>query len=90
MSIGSNLGIKIQKPKKLGSLNEYFFGEDQGRYILEIDKKNFVKVEKILQKNNIYYENIGTTQKNYFEVDSEMKIDINHLFKIYNQCYNNY
>ena len=90
MSIGSNLGIKIQKPKKLGSLNEYFFGEDQGRYILEIDKKNFVKVEKILQKNNIYYENIGTTQKNYFEVDSEMKIDINHLFKINNQWYNNY
>ena len=90
MSIGSNLGIKIQKPKKLGTLNEYFFGEDQGRYILEIDKKNFVKVEKILQKNNIYYENIGTTQKNYFEVDSEMKIDINHLFKINNQWYNNY
>ena len=90
MSIGSNLGIKIQKPKKLGSLNEYFFGEDQGRYILEIDKKNFVKVEKILQKNNIYYENIGITQENYFEIEGEMKIDTNDLFKINNQWYNNY
>ena len=90
MSIGSNLGVKIEKPKKLRNLSQYFFGEDQGRYILEIDKKNLIKVEKILKKNNIYYENIGFTQKKYFEIEGEMKIDINDLFKINNQWYNNY
>ena len=42
MSINSNYGVKIQKPKKLTNIIEYFFGEDQSRYILEIDKKNFI------------------------------------------------
>ena len=90
MSIGSNFGVKINKSKKLRNLAQYFFGEDQGRYILEIDKKNLIKIEKILAKNNIYYENIGITQKDYFEVYSEMKLDINDLYKINNQWYNNY
>ena len=90
MSIGSNFGVKINKSKKLRNLAQYFFGEDQGRYILEIDKKNLIKIEKILAKNNIYYENIGITQKDYFEVESEMKLDINDLYKINNQWYNNY
>ena len=63
MSLGGNIGVKIFKPKKLRSLNEYFFGEDQGRYILEIDNINISKVEKILKSKNIYYENIGISQK---------------------------
>ena len=63
MSIGSNLGVKIEKPKKLRNLIEYFFGEDQGRYILEIDQQKLKIVEKILKTNNIFYETIGLTQK---------------------------
>ncbi len=90
MSLGSNLGVKIEKTSKLRNLSEYFFGEDQGRYILEVDENNLKKIEKILQANNIYYENIGKTQNNFFEIEGEMKIDINDLFKINNQWYNNY
>ncbi len=90
MSLGSNLGVKIEKTSKLRNLSEYFFGEDQGRYILEVDENKLKKIEKILQANNIYYENIGKTQNNFFEIEGEMKIDINDLFKINNQWYNNY
>ena len=90
MSIGSKLGAKINKPKKLVNLTEYFFGEDQSRYILEIHENSLPDVDKILKKNNIYYENIGITQDNYFEIEGEMKIDINDLFKINNQWYNNF
>ncbi len=90
MSIGSKLGAKINKPKKLVNLTEYFFGEDQSRYILEIHENSLPDVDKILKKNNIYYENIGITQENYFEIEGEMKIDTNDLFKINNQWYNNY
>ena len=63
---------------------------DQSRYILEIDKKNFNKVEKILKTNNIFSENIGFVQKDYFEIEGEMKISIKDLFKINNQWYSNY
>ena len=90
MSMGSNLGIKIEKSKKLRDLKEYFFGEDQGRYVLEIDEKNLVLVEKFLKNGNIYYEIIGKTQENFFEIENEMKIDTNVLYKANNQWYNNY
>ena len=90
MTIGSNFGIKIDKPKKLINLYKYFFGEDQSRYVAEIEKNNLDKVEKILKKNNIFYENIGVTQRNFFEIEGEIKIDIKELLKINNQWYNNY
>ena len=90
MSMNSGYGIKINKPKKLTNLFKYFFGEDQSRYVIEIDKDNIQKVEQILKDNNIFYENIGTTQKDYFEITGELKIDIKELYKINNQWYNNY
>jgi phosphoribosylformylglycinamidine synthase subunit PurL len=90
MVISSNYGVKIEKPKKLTNLYEYFFGEDQGRYILEIDPINLSKVEKTLTNNNVYYEKIGFTQENYFEIEEELKINIKDLFNINNQWYNNY
>ena len=90
MSIGTNYGIKLIKPKKLTNLFGYLFGEDQSRYILEIDKNNLEKVEKILKNNNIFFENTGYTQKDQFEIEKEMKINIKELYKINNQWYNNY
>tara|TARA_Y100000591_G_scaffold317756_1_gene327808 strand:- start:817 stop:3000 length:2184 start_codon:yes stop_codon:yes gene_type:complete len=90
MSIASKLGVKIQKPKKLTNLNEYFFGEDQSRYLLEISVDHLTKVEKNLKENNIFYELIGKTQKRYFEIEDEMKLDVNYLSKINNQWYYKY
>ncbi|MDC0938042.1 phosphoribosylformylglycinamidine synthase subunit PurL [Pelagibacteraceae bacterium] len=90
MAISSNYGIKIYKPKILRNLFEYFFGEDQGRYILEIGTKNISKAEKILKDNNIYFENIGFTQKEYFEIEGILKTSIKDLFQINNEWYNKY
>jgi phosphoribosylformylglycinamidine synthase len=90
MSMASEYGAKIFKPKKLTNLFKYFFGEDQARYIVEIDENNLFKVEKILKENNIYHENIGLTQKEFFEIEKELKISKNNLFKINNEWYNNY
>ena len=90
MSIDTNYGVLINKPRKLTNLFKYFFGEDQSRYIIEIDRENLEKVEKILKNNNIFYENIGSTQKNYFEIIGEMRLGIKDLYKINNQWYNNY
>ncbi|MDC0409305.1 phosphoribosylformylglycinamidine synthase subunit PurL [Pelagibacteraceae bacterium] len=90
MSIGSGYGAKIFKPKKLTNVYEYFFGEDQARYIVEIDTINLTKAEKILKENNIYHENIGITQKEFLEIEKELKINTNDLFKLNNEWYNNY
>ena len=90
MSMNSKYGAKILKPKKLTNLFEYFFGEDQARYIVEIDTNNLIKVKKILKDGNIYFEEIGITQKDQFEIESEFNISIKELFKINNQWYNNF
>ena len=90
MSLSSQIGIKIDKPKKLSNIFEYFFGEDQSRYLVEIDKKNFLKVEKVFKNNNIYFDNIGVTQKDYFELDNDLKISVKELYEINNKWYNNF
>ena len=90
MSIGSNFGIKIEKPKKLSNLFEYFFGEDQGRYLLEVEEINFERVQYMLKENNIYNEVVGIVQKNNFELPEEFKININDLYSINNKWYYNY
>ena len=90
MALNTNFGAKIQKPKKLNNLIKYFFGEDQARYLIEVNKNNLLKIEKILKDNEIYYENIGFTQRDYFEIEGELKISTKDLFKINNEWYNKY
>ena len=90
MSMGTDFGVKIDRPKKLTNSIKYFFGEDQSRYIIEIEKNNLEKTAKILKKNNIFFEIIGTTQMKYFEIQGEFKSDIKELYKINNQWYNNF
>ena len=90
MSISSGYGAKINKPRKLTNLFKYFFGEDQARYLVEIEKNNLSNTEKILKDNNIYYEIIGNTQKDNLEIEGELKISTKELFKINNEWYNNY
>ena len=81
---------KYLSQKKLTNLFEYFFGEDQARYVIEIEHINLSKVEKILKDNNIYYENIGFTQKDHFEIEGELKVSTKELFKFNHEWYNNY
>tara|TARA_B100000886_G_scaffold185128_1_gene127021 strand:+ start:10341 stop:12521 length:2181 start_codon:yes stop_codon:yes gene_type:complete len=90
MSIGSKFGAKIFKPKKLTNSFKYFFGEDQARYIIEVEPNNLSLIEKSLKDNNIYFENIGFTQAEFFEIEKELKINTNDLFEINNEWYNNY
>jgi len=90
MSLSSNYGLKIEKPKKLSNLTEYFFGEDQGRYLIEIENNNIDKVKKILKQNQIFNETVAIVQNDFFEVSGEFKININDLYKINNKWYNNY
>ena len=90
MCLPSKYGLKIEKPQKLSNLMEFYFGEDQGRYLLEIETENLQKVKKILNGNNIFNESIAVVQKNYFEMAGEFKINIIDLYKANNKWYNNY
>jgi phosphoribosylformylglycinamidine synthase len=64
MSLNLSMVQKYISQRNSQTCSNIFFGEDQARYVIEIDKKNYPHVEKILKENNIFFENIGITQKN--------------------------
>ncbi len=68
----------------------YLFGEDQSRYIIEVSNKNLNEVKNILNKNNIFYENIGITQVENLEIENEFKININELNRSNTTWFENY
>ena len=84
------LDLYLFETKKLSNLMEYFFGEDQGRYLVEVHLDNLKKIKNILDENNVFNEIVGTVQKEYFEISGELKIDINDLYKANNKWYYNY
>ena len=90
MAMCSDLGIKINKPTKLSNSSEYFFGEDQGRYLIEVSEEKYEKVTKIFDESNVHYENVGKVQKDFFELSDEFKINIKELYNINNKWYYNY
>ena len=90
MCIAGNLGANINMPKSLINTNEYFFGEDQGRYLIEIEEANFEAVRKILNKNSVFFEQIGKTQKEKLILDKEFEISVKEMKKYNNRWFNKY
>ena len=90
MSMSSGLGLKIYKPKKLTNSFEYFFGEDQGRYLIEISKNNLNKIETFLKQNNIFFEIIAEIQNHTFEIEKTLSLKTKDLQNYNNQWYYKY
>ena len=90
MCISGQIGVKIKLPRTDISPHEYLFGEDQSRYLIEINEKNKNKVSKILDKNGIYYELIGRTQKDSLDLDKEFSIKISDLNELNTLWFKNY
>ncbi len=83
MCIKGNKGFKFEKFSHLLSEVEYFFAEDQGRYIIEINKKDFKKVSQILEKNSVHHEKLGVIIKKDMIINEKTKLTIDEL-KSYN------
>ncbi len=79
MCIKGNKGINLKKPKYLISEIEYFFSEDQGRYIIEITKKNQKKVTDLLKKNAVHFDELGTINENELYINDKTKVTIDEL-----------
>jgi phosphoribosylformylglycinamidine synthase len=81
MAIKGKKGFKLNKLKVLMNKFDYYFGEDQGRYMIEIEPNNLSKVQKILKDNSVHYDDIGIVTKNEIIVDKEPILHIDDLIK---------
>ncbi len=79
MCIKGKKGINLNKPKYLINELEYFFSEDQGRYIIEVSKKDLKKVTNILNKNAVHFDELGTISENELYFDDKTKVTIDEL-----------
>ena len=79
MCIAGKIGAKIKVPKNSAGPHEYLFGEDQSRYLIEVNEKNKKEVCELLEKNSIYYEIVGKTQKDSLNLDKEFDIKLSDL-----------
>ena len=81
MSIKGKKGATLKKPNYLINQFEYLFGEDQGRYIIEIDTGNFEGVVKILLENSVHYDELGIVNDDTLIIDDKSKVSIDDLIK---------
>jgi phosphoribosylformylglycinamidine synthase II len=81
MCIKGKKGVKLNNLKSLINKFEYFFSEDQGRYVVEVSKKNLQKVENILKENSVHFDLLGEVQKDNFIYVDEEKISVDELAK---------
>ena len=79
MCIKGKIGINLNKPKYLMSKFEYFFSEDQGRYVIEISKNDLKNVVEILNKNSVHYDELGVLQEDCLSIDEMTKVTIDEL-----------
>ena len=90
MCIFGKIGAKIKIPQDSISPQEYLFAEDQSRYLIEVNNKNKDEVSKILEKNGIFYEVIGKTQRDSLDLYKEFDIKLNNLYKLNSFWFKNY
>ena len=90
MCIKGDKGAKINSQLKLLNKFNYFFSEDQGRYIIEIQKQNLDMVKKILDENSVYFDELGLVTKDNLEFKDDLNISIKELGKKYKSWLENY
>ena len=90
MCIKGKKGATFKKPNYLINQFEYLFGEDQGRYIIEITKDDLESVTKILQDNSVHFDELATVNENELIIDNKTKVSIDDLIKSHTTWLTNY
>jgi len=90
MCIKGKKGAELKKPQYLINKFEYLFGEDQGRYIIEIEENNFKNVAETLTKNSVHFDEIGIVKEKELIIDDKSKVSIDDLIKSNTNWLTNY
>ncbi len=75
-----NLGAQIKTNHNIESEN-YFFGEDQARYVISTQKENLDEVKNLAKSQNIDLEEVGIVILDKIKIENST-IEISELFKL--------
>jgi phosphoribosylformylglycinamidine synthase II len=90
MCIKGRKGATLKKPNYLINQFEYLFGEDQGRYIIEVSKDDLESATKILQENSVHFDELGSVNDDILIIDDKTKVSIDDLIKSHTNWLINY
>jgi phosphoribosylformylglycinamidine synthase II len=90
MCIKGQKGATLKKSNYLINQFEYLFGEDQGRYIIEISKDDLENATKILQENSVHFDELGLVNEDSLIIDDKTKVSIDDLIKSHTNWLTNY
>ncbi|MDA9201158.1 phosphoribosylformylglycinamidine synthase subunit PurL [Candidatus Pelagibacter ubique] len=90
MCIKGKKGATLKKSNYLINKFEYLFGEDQGRYIIEICKDDLENATKILQENSVHFDELGLVNEDNLIIDDKTKVSIDDLIKSHTNWLTNY
>ena len=90
MCIKGKKGATLKKSNYLINQFEYLFGEDQGRYIIEISKDDLENATKILQENSVHFDELGLVNEDSLIIDDKTKVSIDDLIKSHTNWLTNY
>ena len=90
MCIKGKKGATLKKPNYLINEFEYLFGEDQGRYIIEISKDDLKNVTKILKDNSVHYDELGIVNEGDLIINDKTKVSIDDLIISHTTWLTNY
>ncbi|MDC1207237.1 phosphoribosylformylglycinamidine synthase subunit PurL [Candidatus Pelagibacter ubique] len=90
MCIKGKKGATLKKSNYLINQFEYLFGEDQGRYIVEISKDDLANATKILQENSVHFDDLGLVNEDGLIIDDKTKVSIDDLIKSHTNWLTNY
>ena len=90
MGIKSGKGVKLFPLESLVNKFEYFFGEDQGRYIIEIKPENLENVENMLKKDSIHFDKLGLVEGDKITLENDLKLSIDDIKEDYKKWLKEY
>ncbi len=74
----NNIGVKIDVESDITN-KALLFGESQSRIVISLDEKNVSEFKEIAKANNVPIKKLGITQKNKYEFNNLINLEIKEL-----------
>lgn len=88
MCLKNSVGINVSLPDDISKVAR-LFSESQSRFIVSLDKDKVEAFEDILEKHQVPFSAIGTTEGSRFVIEDLIDVSIEDISQAYSQAFSN-